>query len=265
MKTEVRFAAARRVARGDRPGVRRPDRGGDHEDGFAARPRDRERVEVIESIEVLKGQRACGSRGAFAGARGANAGACRCRVERCRGAAGRSARRSASGEALDRFRRIIEIQGGDPRVVDDYSRLPTAPERAMVLAPRSGYVGRLDAELIGRASVALGAGRDRVDDDVDPAVGIVVKARPGDRGPRRRSGAGAALPYNRSARRGPGACRARDRHRRRAAAGAAPDSRAHLMTQSRTEHLRPSRARLMTPLYEQVEAAANAIRRLGAR
>jgi pyrimidine-nucleoside phosphorylase len=87
----------------------------------------------------------------------------------------------ASGEALDRFRRIIETQAGDARVVDDYGRLPAAPERSMVLAPRSGYVGRIDAELIGRASVVLGAGRDRVDDDVDPAVGIVLKARPGDR------------------------------------------------------------------------------------
>jgi pyrimidine-nucleoside phosphorylase len=87
----------------------------------------------------------------------------------------------ASGEALDRFRRIIETQGGDSRVVDDYGRLPAAPEHSMVLAPRSGYVGWIDAELVGRASVVLGAGRDRVEDEVDPAVGIVLKARPGDR------------------------------------------------------------------------------------
>jgi thymidine phosphorylase len=51
----------------------------------------------------------------------------------------------------------------------------------MVTAPRGGYLARLDAELLGRASVALGAGRNRVEDPVDPAVGIVVKARPGDR------------------------------------------------------------------------------------
>jgi pyrimidine-nucleoside phosphorylase len=85
----------------------------------------------------------------------------------------------ASGEALDRFRRIIEGQGGDPRVVDDYSLLPTAPYRHPVIAERAGYVTRLDAELIGRASVALGAGRDRVDDAVDPAVGIIISAKPG--------------------------------------------------------------------------------------
>ena len=84
-----------------------------------------------------------------------------------------------SGAALDRFRRIIETQGGDPRVVDDVSRLPHVDARHLVPAPRSGYVRRMDAELIGRASVTLGAGRDRVEDAVDPAVGILVHAKPG--------------------------------------------------------------------------------------
>jgi pyrimidine-nucleoside phosphorylase len=87
----------------------------------------------------------------------------------------------ASGAGLERFRRIIETQGGDPRVVDDYTRLPSAPERHLVRAGSTGYVTRLDAELIGRASVVLGAGRDTVDDPVDHAVGIMVLAKPGDR------------------------------------------------------------------------------------
>ena len=86
-----------------------------------------------------------------------------------------------SGAALDRFRRIIEVQGGDPRVVDDVSRLPHADDHRVVKAARSGYLVRMDAELVGRASVALGAGRDRVEDPVDPAVGIMVNARPGDK------------------------------------------------------------------------------------
>jgi thymidine phosphorylase len=85
----------------------------------------------------------------------------------------------ASGEGLERFRRTIELQGGDPRVVDDYSRLPAAPVRHVVKATRTGALAQLDAELIGRASVALGAGRDRVADAVDPAVGIVILAKPG--------------------------------------------------------------------------------------
>jgi pyrimidine-nucleoside phosphorylase len=84
-----------------------------------------------------------------------------------------------SGTALDTFRRIVEVQGGDPHVVDDVSRLPSVKQRHLVQATRSGYVSRMDAELIGRASVALGAGRDRVDDTVDPAVGILVNVKPG--------------------------------------------------------------------------------------
>ncbi len=86
----------------------------------------------------------------------------------------------ASGAGLDRFRRIIEHQGGDPRVVDDYRRLPAAPHRHVVASPGAGYLTGLDAQLVGRASVALGAGRDRVEDSIDPAVGIVVMVKPGD-------------------------------------------------------------------------------------
>jgi pyrimidine-nucleoside phosphorylase len=85
-----------------------------------------------------------------------------------------------SGAGLERFRQIIEIQGGDPKVVDDYGRLPHVPDRHVVAASRGGFVTALDAALVGRASVALGAGRDRVDDPVDPAVGIMVAAKPGD-------------------------------------------------------------------------------------
>jgi pyrimidine-nucleoside phosphorylase len=87
----------------------------------------------------------------------------------------------ASGAGLERFRRIIELQGGDANVVDDYDRLPHVTGRHVVKAARSGYLVTLDAESVGKASVALGAGRDRVQDPVDPAVGIMVLAKPGDR------------------------------------------------------------------------------------
>jgi pyrimidine-nucleoside phosphorylase len=86
----------------------------------------------------------------------------------------------ASGAGLDRFRQIIENQGGDPKVVDDYGRLPSAPSRYVVTASRRGVLAGLDAALVGRASVALGAGRDRADQGVDPAVGIMVLAVPGE-------------------------------------------------------------------------------------
>ena len=86
----------------------------------------------------------------------------------------------SSGSGLDRFRQIIEMQGGDPKIVDDHGRLPHVPDRWTVPASRSGFVTAVNAELVGRASVVLGAGRDRVEDPVDPAVGIMVIAKPGD-------------------------------------------------------------------------------------
>ena len=86
----------------------------------------------------------------------------------------------ASGAGLQRLQQIIEAQGGDPRVVDDYTRLPSVPGRYLVKATRGGFISAVDAELVGRASVSLGAGRDRVEDPVDFAVGIIVHAKPGD-------------------------------------------------------------------------------------
>jgi pyrimidine-nucleoside phosphorylase len=85
-----------------------------------------------------------------------------------------------SGEALKRFGRMIERQGGDPRVIDDYGLLPAAPSREVVRAGRSGFVTRMRAEALGRASHVLGAGRTRVGDPVDHAVGLIVMVKPGD-------------------------------------------------------------------------------------
>jgi pyrimidine-nucleoside phosphorylase len=80
----------------------------------------------------------------------------------------------ASGRGLEKFREVIQQQGGDPRVVDDYSLMPAAPQREVVRAHRAGYVHGFEAERVGRATVVLGAGRDRVEDRVDPAAGAVV-------------------------------------------------------------------------------------------
>jgi pyrimidine-nucleoside phosphorylase len=86
----------------------------------------------------------------------------------------------SSGQGLEKFRQVIERQGGDPRVVDDYGRLPSAPERLTVRAERPGYVIDLDAELVGRAAMVLGAGRDRVEDVIDPGVGTIIHAHRGE-------------------------------------------------------------------------------------
>jgi pyrimidine-nucleoside phosphorylase len=76
---------------------------------------------------------------------------------------------------------MVEAHGGDPRVADDPGRLPTAPRRLPVLAPRGGFVADVDARELGLVAVSLGAGRTRADDKVDPAVGIELLVRPGDR------------------------------------------------------------------------------------
>ena len=86
----------------------------------------------------------------------------------------------ASGAALAHFRRIVEAQGGDPRTIDDPSRLPQAPVVGDLLAPRAGVVGAIAPRPIGHAIIALGGGRTRQEDAVDPAVGIVVRVRVGD-------------------------------------------------------------------------------------
>ncbi len=86
----------------------------------------------------------------------------------------------ASGAALDVFRRLIAAQGGDASVVDDYSRLPGAPNRHLVAAPATGYIKALDAARVGRAAMMLGAGRAHVGDRVNHAVGAIVRARVGD-------------------------------------------------------------------------------------
>src|SRR5436853_1998137 len=87
----------------------------------------------------------------------------------------------ASGAALEKMREIITAQAGEPRVLDDYSLLPTARYQRQVPARRSGYVQAIDTEAIGRASMLLGAGRLRLDSKIDLSVGITVEARVGDR------------------------------------------------------------------------------------
>ena len=85
----------------------------------------------------------------------------------------------ASGAGVEKLRDIIEHQGGNPRVVDDYALLPSAPDRTTVAAPRAGFVASIEAERVGRAAVALGAGRGKLDDVIDHGVGITVLHPPG--------------------------------------------------------------------------------------
>jgi pyrimidine-nucleoside phosphorylase len=85
-----------------------------------------------------------------------------------------------SGRGLERFRRMIAAQGGAPAVVDDPGRLPFAPHQTRVCASRSGYVADIHAEKVGIATMLLGAGRNRLEDPIDHAVGVRILAAYGE-------------------------------------------------------------------------------------
>lgn len=96
-------------------------------------------------------------------------------------ASSRAERALDDGTALDRFRMMVHAQGGDPRVADDpWAVLPRAPVIAPILADRTGVLSGTLAEDVGLAASALGAGRIRKGDRIDPAVGIVLHAKIGD-------------------------------------------------------------------------------------
>jgi len=86
----------------------------------------------------------------------------------------------ASGAALERFREIISLQGGDSGVIDDPSRLPQARHRLPILSRTDGFVSAIECEQVGVASLVLGGGREKKEDTIDPAVGIVVHKKVGD-------------------------------------------------------------------------------------
>lgn len=85
-----------------------------------------------------------------------------------------------TGRAAERLQRIIESQGGNPGVVDDPAALPQASHVDLFPAPRRGFVARVEPRAVGRGVTALGGGRTRIEDRVDPAVGFVITAKPGD-------------------------------------------------------------------------------------
>lgn len=86
----------------------------------------------------------------------------------------------SSGRAAEKFRQVIEAQGGDPAVVDDPARLPQAAACEVFTAPRAGFVAAVDPRRVGFGVIELGGGRSRPGDPVDHSVGFVIAARPGD-------------------------------------------------------------------------------------
>lgn len=86
-----------------------------------------------------------------------------------------------SGKALERFRQMVKLQGGDVGVIDDPNTFARARSTTQVTSARNGFVTAMQCEQIGTACVILGGGRERKEDSVDPAVGIILHKKVGDR------------------------------------------------------------------------------------
>ena len=87
----------------------------------------------------------------------------------------------ASGQALEKFRQGITLQGGDPRVIDDYGVLPAASHKLDVTAATSGYLAATNCMEFGIALAMLGGGRETKEDKIDHGVGLEFHRRIGDR------------------------------------------------------------------------------------
>ncbi len=92
----------------------------------------------------------------------------------------RCERALSDGSAFERFTRMVKAHGGDTRMVENPERLPSAKAKLRVLAPRAGFIRACDPYALGLACVALGAGRTRADQAVDPSAGIELCAQRGD-------------------------------------------------------------------------------------
>jgi pyrimidine-nucleoside phosphorylase len=96
------------------------------------------------------------------------------------------ARRTAEEKMLDgsgykKLKQAVAAQNGNPQALDKFELLPNATGMREVASPRGGYVSSIDAEDIGAASNMIGAGRDKKDDAIDPAVGIILEVKAGEK------------------------------------------------------------------------------------
>ena len=90
-------------------------------------------------------------------------------------------RRLLDGSGYKKLKDVIQAQGGQPQVLDKFELLPNATGVREIASPRAGYVSAIDAEDIGRASSMIGAGRDRKEDTIDPAVGLILEVKVGQK------------------------------------------------------------------------------------
>src|SRR5690349_5951089 len=85
------------------------------------------------------------------------------------------------GSGYRKFKEVIAAQGGNPQVLDRFELLPNATGAREIASPRAGYVSAIDAEYIGQASAMIGAGRDTKEDSIDPAVGVILEVKVGQK------------------------------------------------------------------------------------
>ncbi len=85
-----------------------------------------------------------------------------------------------NGLALEKFRAMVKQQDGDPKIVDDYALMPTAPYRLNLKSPADGYISAIHAWKIGRGTMLLGAGRAKFEDKIDHAVGVRILRQVGE-------------------------------------------------------------------------------------
>ncbi len=141
-------------------------------------------LEVKECIELLRGEAADGARAVLELSLELSAHMLiLARVEdSIETARGRLQKILGSGEALERFRQNVAAQGGEPRVCDDPAKyLPLVTESFKVESPRSGFVSKVNTAEIGHAIAAIGGGRLRIDDAINPSVGFIAELKIGDR------------------------------------------------------------------------------------
>src|SRR5579872_3777192 len=85
------------------------------------------------------------------------------------------------GSGYRKFKQVIEAQGGNAQALDKFELLPNATGMREITSPRGGYVSAIDAGDIGHASALMGAGRDRKEDRIDPAVGVILEVKIGEK------------------------------------------------------------------------------------
>ncbi|MCH5193381.1 MAG: thymidine phosphorylase [Oscillospiraceae bacterium] len=136
-------------------------------------------LEVIEAVEALKGnapEDLWEVSLALAAEMLAVAG--KGTAEECRAMAENAV---SSGKALERLSKMIELQGGDPRVISDYSLFASPARKKEIFADRDGFITGISCEKTGLISLRLGAGRSKKEDAVDPSAGIVFDRTVGDK------------------------------------------------------------------------------------